>query len=49
MWSTLESAGRGAAQVAGLLGIMTIGAVAVWLLVTLLALHALRAESDAME
>lgn len=44
MWSTLESAGRSAAEVAGLLGIMTIGAVAVWLLVTLLALHAIRAN-----
>ncbi len=44
MWSTLESAGRSAAEVASLLGIMTIGAVAVWLLVTLLALHAIRAN-----
>src|SRR5688500_5730965 len=42
MWSTLESAGRGAAQVTSLLAVMTIGAIAVWLLVTLLALHAIR-------
>jgi len=47
MWSTLESAGRSAAEVASLLGIMTAGAVAIWLLVTLLALHATRAHRTA--
>lgn len=44
MWSTLESAGRGAAEVASLLGIMTAGAAAIWLLVTLLMLYAVRAR-----
>jgi cytochrome c oxidase subunit II len=46
MWSTLESAGRGAAEVAGLLGVMTIGAGAIWVLVTVLALHAMRAHRE---
>ena len=44
MWSTLESAGRSAAEVVGLLGIMTAGALVIWLAVTLLALHAARAH-----
>jgi cytochrome c oxidase subunit 2 len=44
MWSTLEAAGRGAAEVAGLLGVMASGAVVVWVLVTMLALHALRSN-----
>lgn len=42
MWSTFESAGRGAAEVAGLLGMMTLGAGVIWVLVTMLALHAMR-------
>jgi cytochrome c oxidase subunit II len=42
MWSTLESAGRGAAEVTTLLAIMAAGAAAIWLVVTLLALHAVR-------
>ena len=44
MWSTLESAGRGAAEVTNLLAIMTVGALVIWLAVTLLALHAVRAH-----
>src|SRR5687768_17460550 len=44
MWSTLESAGRGAAEVTTLLAIMTAGAAVIWLVVTLLALHAIRAH-----
>ena len=42
MWSTLNSAGRAAAEVTSLLGIMTVGAIATWLVITLLALHAAR-------
>ncbi len=44
MWSTLEPAGRSAAEVATLLAIMTVGAAVVWLAVTWLALHATRAR-----
>lgn len=44
MWSTLESAGQSAAEVVSLLGIMTLGALAIWLAVTLLTLHATRAR-----
>ena len=42
MWSTLEPAGRSAAEVVSLLGLMTIGAAAIWLAVTWLAVHATR-------
>jgi cytochrome c oxidase subunit 2 len=44
MWSTLASAGRDAAEVAGLLGIMAAVATAVWVLFTLLAVHAARSH-----
>jgi cytochrome c oxidase subunit 2 len=44
MWSTLESAGRNAAEVTSLLASMTVGAAVIWLAVTLLALHAVRAQ-----
>ena len=44
MWSTLESAGHGAAEVAGLLAVMTIGAGAIWAIVTALTLHAARTQ-----
>jgi cytochrome c oxidase subunit 2 len=44
MWSTLASAGRDAAEVAGLLGIMAVVATAIWLSFTLLAVHAARSE-----
>ena len=47
MWSTLESAGRGAAEVVGLLAVMTAGACAIWIFVTLLALHATRTQRRA--
>jgi cytochrome c oxidase subunit II len=44
MWSTFESAGRGAAEVAGLLTVMAIGAGTIWVLVTVLVLYATRAR-----
>lgn len=42
MWSTLESAGRGAAEVVGLLEIMVGVGIVIWVVVTGLALHATR-------
>lgn len=44
MWSTLASAGRGAAEVASLFTVMAVVACGIWLMVTLLALHAARAH-----
>jgi cytochrome c oxidase subunit II len=42
MWSTLDAGGRGAAEITSLLAIMTAGAAIVWLIVTMLAIHASR-------